>query len=574
MAHMIPEYSSAQLEQIESRAEQKIYSLFQANLPDTFLVLHSVAWLASSPGRQAQDGEIDFLIVHPDYGYLTLEVKGGGIALDPTNGQWTSTNPSGSYKIKDPYDQARRAKHQILEQIKNHRDWSRRPRDRQWITGGHAVAFPDAESGAAFVGPDRPGVITLGHRELKDPENALSSMFAFYAGERASLLGNDGVDLIERLFARPLKVQSLAIARIEEEEQARITLTQNQYRILRFLANRRQVGIQGGAGTGKTLLALAKARELAAQGMHVLLLCYNSALGDHLKNVTAEDENIEATSFHKFCESRFKSNTEVDYKAQALALDPGSGNSHLFTVVYPNALNAYLEDKDETVDAIIIDEAQDFHPDWWLPIQMMLEDGTKSPFYLFYDLNQCLFQRPEEFPVSELEEFPLDQNCRNTAAIHSIVQSFYDGDPIQPPEIPGVPVVTHASSGLEDQAESIHSIITEMIDKQAIPAEDIVVLIANRRALTRSQEALASLRLPKPNGWSQSAMRNAGKVRICSVAKFKGLEASIVFLWGLDGIEPDNQEDKMDLYVGCSRPRNELHLVGGRRILQRLTGEV
>ena len=205
---------------------------------------------------------------------------------------------------------------------------------------------------------------------------------------------------------------------------------------------------------------------------------------------------------------------------------------------------------------------------------MMLEDGTKSPFYLFYDLNQCLFQRPEEFPVSELEEFPLDQNCRNTAAIHSIVQSFYDGDPIQPPEIPGVPVVTHASSGLEDQAESIHSIITEMIDKQAIPAEDIVVLIANRRALTRSQEALASLRLPKPNGWSQSAMRNAGKVRICSVAKFKGLEASIVFLWGLDGIEPDNQEDKMDLYVGCSRPRNELHLVGGRRILQRLTGEV
>lgn len=574
MARMIPKYSSSQLNQIESRAEQKIYTLLKDNLPDTYLVFHSVAWLANSPGRHAQDGEIDFLIVHPDHGYLTLEVKGGGINYDPRSDQWTSTNANGINNIKDPYDQARRAKHQILEQVKAHRDWSRRTRVRQWLTGGHAVAFPDTESGAAFVGPDRPAAITLCRTELQAPEAAIAHAFAFHAGESVTPLGTDGVALFERLFARPLKVPALAIARIEEEEQTRITLTQNQHRILRFLANRRQAGIQGGAGTGKTLLALAKARELSQQGMRVLMLCYNGALGEYLTAVTAQDENIEAMSFHKFCESRFRLNSDIDYKAQAQTNFPGTGNAHLFEVVYPNALNAYLDDTGETVDAIIIDEAQDFHPDWWLPIQVMLTDITKSPFYLFYDLNQCLFQRPEEFPVSELEEFPLDQNCRNTAAIHNIVQNFYHGSPIQPPEIPGVPIVTHPASGFEDQAERIHAIATSMIDKQGIPAEDIVVLIADRRALSRAQEALASLRLPKPNEWSQNAMRATGKVRVCSVAKFKGLEASIVFLWGLDGLNPDDQEDQMDLYVGCSRPRNELHLVGGRRILQRINAEI
>lgn len=83
-----------------------------------------------------------------------------------------------------------------------------------------------------------------------------------------------------------------------------------------------------------------------------------------------------------------------------------------------------------------------------------------------------------------------------------------------------------------------------------------------------------NLHMPKPNQFSQNAMRTEGKVHVCSGAKFKGLKADIIFLWDLDGINPDNQEDRMDLHVGCSRPRNELRLVGGRRLLQRITGEI
>ena len=46
---------------------------------------------------------------------------------------------------------------------------------------------------------------------------------------------------------------------------------------------RRRAMICGGAGTGKTLLAFERAQEMAHSGLKTLLLCYNRALGDHLK---------------------------------------------------------------------------------------------------------------------------------------------------------------------------------------------------------------------------------------------------------------------------------------------------
>ena len=42
------------------------------------------------------------------------------------------------------------------------------------------------------------------------------------------------------------------------------------------------MSICGGAGTGKTLLALEKACRLADDGQRVLLTCYNKPLGNHL----------------------------------------------------------------------------------------------------------------------------------------------------------------------------------------------------------------------------------------------------------------------------------------------------
>ena len=51
-------------------------------------------------------------------------------------------------------------------------------------------------------------------------------------------------------------------------------------------------------------------------------------------------------------------------------------------------------------DALIVDEAQDFHPDWWVPLQLLLEDPDEGSLYVFYDDNQRIFAVPKEARIS------------------------------------------------------------------------------------------------------------------------------------------------------------------------------
>ena len=56
----------------------------------------------------------------------------------------------------------------------------------------------------------------------------------------------------------------------------------------------------------------------------------------------------------------------------------------------------------------------------------------------------------------------------------------------------------------------------------------------------------------------------AGRLLIDTVNRFKGLEATTVFLWGLDGIELSRNMEI--LYVGMSRAKSLLFLVGQQKV--------
>jgi hypothetical protein len=103
VARMIP---SALPASVESAAERLLFDQFARQLPDAFVVIHGVRWLMRDRRRFDRDGEIDFLIVHPDHGLLILEVKGGGIQI--RDGQWYSIDRFGDvHEIKNPVVQAR-----------------------------------------------------------------------------------------------------------------------------------------------------------------------------------------------------------------------------------------------------------------------------------------------------------------------------------------------------------------------------------------------------------------------------------------------------------------------------------
>lgn len=569
MARFYPDYGERLESLVVSKAECRIYNALHAALPAEFLVFHSVSWIAKRRGHCAQDGETDFVIVHPELGIVVIEAKGGGIRFDAQLARWSSRDSAGTiHEIRDPFEQAKNAKYRLLEILREHTHWDAVVRGR--ITIGHAAWFPDVQQVQPFVGPDRPREIILTADDLMRPAESIRRVFGFYKNgdEQVVPLRAAGVELVITCLARSFSVPASAAARIREEEALRVELTERQFELLRFLGSRRRVGISGGVGTGKTLMALTKARELARQGFRTLLLCFNRPLGDHLASLVRDESLITAGSFHAFCHGLLSKYAEGQYLGVAKASYPGGSEEHLFNVQMPAALCLLLEKHEVKFDAIIVDEAQDFADEYWLPIEFLLADAGQSPLYLFYDPNQALYRRPRSFPIKPNEEFALTQNCRNTAAIHSVVQRYYRGSDLLPPTIAGAPVRWHPCSQRSDQLKVIRQIINATVIEGKVPADEVVLLLGNRRTLADYERLLEKESLPGKLGYTFGAAKAGDRIRVVSAAKFKGLEAAVAILWGLDEI--NIELDTMDLYVGLSRPRNELHVVGAPSTLDKI----
>lgn len=80
-------------------------------------------------------------------------------------------------------------------------------------------------------------------------------------------MGKRGVDVLREVFARSFVVALLISSQLADQEARRLVLTKDQIRVLDFLRSHRRVAVSGGAGTGKTVLALEKARRLASEGL-------------------------------------------------------------------------------------------------------------------------------------------------------------------------------------------------------------------------------------------------------------------------------------------------------------------
>jgi hypothetical protein len=558
MARMVPELTEPQIQEIKSRAEQRFYKACRDRLGSEWLVLHSIPYIVRLSG-EPRDGEADFVIFSPSKGLLVVEVKGGGIEYDPSTRQWTSTNAQRvPNRIKDPFQQSVSEKYAILDQLKNHSGW---PALRiSHLTCGHAVFLPDIDDIQPLVMPQSPQEIIGGRKDLQNLENWVTRVFTYWLGnQRASQpLGAGGMKIVEQLFCSARKVRPLLSAQIRDEEERRIELTQQQTVYLRAIGRRKRAIISGGAGTGKTLLAVDRASQLAISGAKTLLLCYNRPLADHLKDVIGSNNNLLPMTFHQLCEWRIRqtlSKTSHDLKVEANQAYPGRD---FFNVQMPFALALSTELLPERFDAIIVDEGQDFRPEYWLPLEMLLQNEKESHLYIFLDMNQALYQQSANLPVTD-EPFPLTVNCRNTKYIHEAAYRFYRGDPVDPPAIQGVPVETHAKETLQEQVGELHSLVSSLLSAERVESKDIVVLVVGH-AKNAYFEALRSRTLPKGVKYSIEAHRVHDTVLVDTVGRFKGLEASILILWGLDEFDPN--QDREALYVAFSRAKSRLHLFG------------
>lgn len=557
MANIIPVLSEEQIEEIPSRAERKVYKALAEQLPKDCLVVHSLEFIKqTSRFKSHGDREADFVIFSPHYGVLVVEVKGGGIEYDKSINQWYSIDRnSNKYEIKNPIRQAKDAKYEIRRHLKQ------KLGDRNLLLA-HAVMFPDIENAAPLVSPDMPINIIGANRSLINLKKWVAEVFDYWAGKQATYdaLGKNGIKVAEQIYGKQVSIRSSLRSAIEEEIQKQIELTNQQKNILRQLKKRKEAVIEGGAGTGKTVLALDQAQTLADQGLKVLFLCYNQKLGNVLKIKSQHIDNLHSMSFHEFCSWRIKqvkSNLGRDLIEEARNNYSGED---LYDVLMPDALINSYELAPIQYDVILIDEGQDFKSEYWFAIEMLQDQYEGTKLYIFQDSNQAIYTNSKDFPI-DCEPLFLFDNCRNTKYIHNSAYQYYEGTEVEAPDLEGEPVQLIEKSSLELQAKEIDNKISRLINAENIDPEDIAIII-----IGRFHKAQALLKNTKNSHlWAFKEFAPVSKVLVETAKRFKGLESKIIFLWIID---EEAITEKL-LYVSISRARFRLWVIGTTSIIQK-----
>ena len=328
--------------------------------------------------------------------------------------------------------------------------------------------------------------------------------------------------------------------------------------MLDYLKRERRVSITGGAGTGKTVLALDKAKRLATEGFNVLLTCFNRPLADHLRRCAGGAERLTIGSFHQVC-WQFAHMAGVPLpEAGASTLPPD-----FFTTTLPDAMLEALTRVPDRFDAIVVDEGQDFAESWWAPLLLALADTERGVLYVFHDDNQQVYRRVPSFPPN-LVEISLNENLRNTRRIHAATSRFYSGEPLHAvgPEGRDVQCIMVASAAEIDEA--VGKVLHRLVAKEHIAPRDIAVLVGTGHREGHNPEATTIGTVPV----TRNQVAEPDKVLVESTRRFKGLERQVIVLTGIDDLPPE--DEKGLLYVGLSRARAYLVIVATAATFERI----
>jgi hypothetical protein len=377
--------------------------------------------------------------------------------------------------------------------------------------------------------------MTLDADDLVQPAKSLKRAFDYWRSQFPKLTGPAG-PLAKRILG--VLAPTLAIVRsvrqgVDEREEVFIQLTREQARVLDFLDEQLHAAVIGAAGTGKTLLAIEKARRLATPTEPVLFLCFNAALRDHLAAHHGQP-NVHYQNFHGFVREIMGPSGSLD-----------------------DAVRSFLEhladDGTLPYEHLVVDEGQDFDREWLEFLRLRFRDGA---FYVFYDRYQAIQGEKDTQWLSEIPcRLVLTRNCRNT---DPIARSAYRAAGLAISPTLGLKGPTPVVYAVRDTAAAIAraaSLVEAACIQHKTPPHEIAIV-----SLETLDEGNPWL-LQWIGGKRVSQKPEANHVTVTSVRKFKGLEAALVIVVGADFAMATSDEWRRLLYVACSRARHGLHII-------------
>lgn len=335
------------------------------------------------------------------------------------------------------------------------------------------------------------------------------------------------------------------------------------------------IHVQGCAGSGKSTMLCAEAAALSrstlpnGQSPRVQIMCYNLNLAEHLRNMP-ELQQAHVSSYNTQAPlvlDNFHTIAKHICQQEGIALNE-KGNFLTEPVIQELCL-CIPQNPQYQADYILVDEAQDFAPEWWPVVQSMLRPSS-GKLYLFSDRGQCLYHHGDTLPNLPTR-LRLSANIRNTAPIAQFAAALI-GAPAEQLPLPGpeVQVFTPADD-FESRARNVQQAIGMLLEDN-FAAQDIVVLTPWRRHNSLKSPLLqhfidfpaddsarenANERLLRCTGYGANLILGE------TIKAFKGMESYAIILTDICAPKnaPGSGFTAHDLYVACTRARYRLIII-------------
>jgi hypothetical protein len=515
------------------------------------------------PGQRVtdhlKDHEVDFVVAIEGAGIVCVEVKGGEVWHDGEN--WRQIRGGREHKI-EPVRQAREACYALRDFVE---------KDPRWTQGrlrwDHVIVLPNTELPEDFDLPECPRWKVIDRNDLPNLVAKLRQVLIRQELERPFLTREGIEQLTVALSGRGLPQRDV-VSRALANEDAADALTQHQAVILDATRLLNRVEVRGGAGSGKTFLAMEQARRLAQRGERVALVCYSHGLASYLERIAAtwprRQQPAYVGEFHALGvqwgapegpDESLRNEETVKFWEHDLPLQMADLASQLAP--------------GHRFDAVVVDEAQDFADAWWDPLLAALRDSDDGGLYVFSDEGQRVFNRYGSPPVP-LVPLILDHNLRNTRQIANAFQPLVD----HPMRFLGGegPAVRFVPCGRDEALSAGDDQIDLLVDEGWRP-EDLALLTTGSRHPEQAERQKDGHNAYWDTFW------DTDQVFYGHVLGFKGLERRCVVLVVNDSGKFERSRER--LYVGLSRARDQLvvcgdpdfiRAVGGPDLARRLTG--
>ena len=538
MARLIPDDIQRLDLATEHSGELDTLQILKKGLSDDYTVFHSVHWTRENE-RYTVFGEIDFVIVNQSGNVLIIEQKNG--ALDETVHGLVKRYYGGNEK---------NVVQQIHRSLDNIRNKFKAPAgNKNKLNVDYLIYCPDYK----VLDINAAGVDNLRCVDATNKKSLSANIHELLTPGNIS--DKEWRDIVLNFFSQRFEVIPDIHAYKNAQEKSFIRLSSGLVKLVSNLEMKPfRLRVQGVAGSGKSQLAYKYYNDAISQGKRPLLLCFNRLLAESFKaNV---NKGGIADTWHGFCVSFLKDcGHKFDFPKK------GEDSTQFWKNVVDMVIGEDIPD-DWRFDVVIVDEGQDFKPDWYDVLSMFKKPDTDV---LWLEDHMQNIRQTEAIYDDRFVTYRTLDNYRTPYHIAQFIQETLPFEFNCANNLPGLGGRVHKYSNPEQQIKLVSNTVLNLI-KAGFKHEDIVILscCGTDNSNLSEIDKIANIALNLYVGEYDSKgnqLNSEGRIIFDSIYRFKGQQAPAIILTDID---PD--PDKFDkyqrvLFTGMTRATVRLDLM-------------